>query len=144
MASGRELYEANMFYNGNVEFAKAGAGGKATVSVADAWRELLRNGPVCNIFTVWQVQRLANFMFKPGGVFASDVGEMFLYMACLPTKEGVENKFDFEREVKLSDLHGEDDNLQLYFYRVADHEGRVLSAYTLPTKEEWEDFMPKK
>ena len=133
-----------MFYNGNVEFAKAGAGRKATVSVADAWRELLRNGPVCNIFTVWQVQRLANFMFKPGGVFASDVGEMFLYMACLPTKEGVENKFDFEREVKLSDLHGEDDNLQLYFYRVADHEGRVLSAYTLPTKEEWEDFMPKK
>ena len=65
-------------------------------------------------------------------------------MACLPTKEGVENKFDFEREVKLSDLHGEDDNLQLYFYRIADHEGRVLSAYTLPTKEEWEDFMPKK
>ena len=41
MASGRELYEANMFYNGNVEFAKAGAGRKATVSVADAWRELL-------------------------------------------------------------------------------------------------------
>lgn len=144
VVSRRELYEANMFYNGNVEFAKADAGERNSVTVADAWRELLRNGPVCNIFTVWQVQRLANFMFKPGGVFASDVGELFLYMACLPTKEGVENKFDFEREVKLADLHGEDDNLQLYFYRIADNEGRVLSAYTLPDKEEWEDFMPKK
>ncbi len=143
-ASGRELYEANMFYNGNVEFAKADARGKASVTVADAWRELLRNGPVRNIFTVWQVQRLANFMFKPGGVFASDVSELFLYMACLPTKEGVENKFDFEREVKLAELHGEDDNLQLYFYHIADNEGRVLSAYALPAQEEWEDFMPKK
>ena len=78
------------------------------------------------------------------GEKVNDVSELFLYMACLPTKEGVENKFDFEREVKLAELHGEDDNLQLYFYHIADSEGRVLSAYALPAQEEWEDFMPKK
>lgn len=123
--------ESNLFFGGDLSFtAQSHAAAVGKIPLRSVWKELLINGPECNIYTVWQLQKLSNLFFDNGSIYASEVFKHFLYLALLRNDRDTGAKFNFD-DIHLEELGDDPERLRLYLYNAMTNSGVTLSPYVI-------------